>query len=238
MNFGITINTTLDKTKKIMSLTDFLNSYPVLSFSLGLFAGAIVGAIGLYLAHRELDKKRQREKIKGFYQGLYEELKAIRNAYDMDVTIHWEGVEKNRESILWANISLTQDYSTLYYANANLIGQVPNFKLRRRVVKAYTSLKVLVDYYKQNNRALDEHKRLLDEHKRLLDKLSKLLDKRKKESEEAESIVKIMQYEHMLANFTQLLQKRHHRFLRLNEILLKTLKKELSKTNERFWEQQ
>ena len=82
-------------------------------------------------------------------------------------------------------------------------------------VKTYTSLKVVIDYYKQNNRALDEHSRLLDE--------------RKKNDEESKSIIKIMQYENTLVGFTQLLERRHHRFLRLNELLLKTLKKELSK---------
>ena len=184
-----------------------MKEYPVLSFVLGILAGAFVSALGLYLAHRELDKERQKEKIKGLYQALYEELKEIRNAYNMDVTIHWESVEKNREQIFWNNISLTQDYPALYHANANLIGQIPDFKLRRRIVKTYTSLKVVIDYYRQNNRALDEHNRLLDKHEKLRDKLSKLLDKREKESEEAESIVKIMRYEHMLANFTQLLQK-------------------------------
>ena len=42
-------------------------------------------------------------------------------------------------------MSLTQDYFTIYHSNANLIGQVPNSKLRRRIVKIYTSLKVLID---------------------------------------------------------------------------------------------
>ena len=192
--------------------------------------GALVSALGLFLAYLGLDAIRQRKKIKGLYQALYEELKEISNAYNRDVTIHWESLEENRGRIFWSNISLTQDYSTIYHASANLIGQVPNSKLRRRIVKTYTSLKVLIDYYKQNNRALDEHSRLLDE--------------RKKNDEESKSIIKIMQYENTLVGFTQLLERRHHRFLRLNEILLKTLKKELSrtkelsKTNERFWEQQ
>ena len=205
-----------------MDIVYLMKEYPILSLLLGVLAGGVVSAIGLYLAHSKLDETRQEKKIKGLYQALYEELKEIRNAYNRDVKIHWEGVEKNRGRIFWSNISLTQDYSTIYHASANLIGQVPNSKLRRRIVKTYTSLKVVIDYYKQNNRALDEHSRLLDEH-------SKLLDERKKNDEESKSIIKIMQYENTLVGFTQLLERRHHRFLRLNELLLKTLKKELSK---------
>ena len=200
--------------------------------------GALVSALGLFLAYLGLDKIRQEKKIKGLYQAFYEELKEISNAYNRDVTIHWESLEENRGRIFWSNISLTQDYSTIYHASANLIGQVPNSKLRRRIVKTYTSLKVLIDYYKQNNRALDEYNRLLDERKRLLDEHKSLLDERRKIYEESESITKILEYENMLAAFTQLLQKRHHRFLILNKILLKTFKKELYKTNARFWEQQ
>ena len=205
-----------------------MKEYPVLSFVLGILAGAFVSALGLYLAHRELDKERQKEKIKGLYQALYEELKEIQNAYNMDVTIHWESVEKNRERIFRSNVSLTQDYSTIYHASANLIGQVPNSKLRRRIAKTYTSLNVLIDYYRQNNRALDEHDRLEEESKERSFEITPgafALGK------------KLVESKSMLASFTQLLQKRHRRFLRLNEILLKTLKKELSKTNERFWEQ-
>ena len=194
-----------------------MKEHPVISFILGILAGALVSALGLYLAHRELDKARQKEEIKGFYQALYEELKEIRNAYNRDVKIHWKSVGKNGEQLFWSNISLTQDYSAIYHSNANLIGQIPNSKLRRRIVKTYTSLKVLIDYYKQSNKMLDEYKRYYGK---------------------SESAKETVEYWGALVNFTQLLQKRHHRFVRLNKMLLKTLKKELSKPNERFWEQQ
>ena len=178
------------------------------NYFLSFVSGALVSALGLFLAYLGLDKIRQRKKIKGFSQALYEELKEIGNAYNRDVKIHWEGIEKYGEEVFMTNISLTQDYSTIYHSNANLIGQIPNSKLRRRIVKTYTSLKVLVDYYKQSNRMLDEYGKYYEKDK---------------SSEET------FKYWHMLRNFTQLLlQKRHNRFLRLNKILLKTLEKELS----------
>ena len=174
-------------------------------YFLSFVSGALVSALGLYLAHSELDRGRQEKKIKGLHQALYEELKEIRNVYDEEVGVFWKEFKKNGGGEIFpVNLSLTQDYFTVYHSNANLIGQIPNSKLRRRIVKTYTSLKVLIDYYKQNNRVLDE------------------LEKR-------ESTEKTVECDPDILDFTKRLHKRHRRFKRLQKKLLKMLEKELSK---------
>lgn len=165
------------------------------------FASAV---LALYIANHVLDKERQNRRIKALYQALYEELKEIGNAYDEEVGIFWKALEEERGvKVFLVNLSLTQDYLAVYHSNANLIGQIPNSKLRRKIVKTYTLLKVLIDYYKQNNRMLDE----------------------------LEPIEGTVEYDPNVLDFTQRLQERHHRFERSLKKLIKMLKKELSKFN-------
>ena len=167
------------------------------------------GAVTLYVAHLALDQARQEKRLKALYQALYEELKEIWNSYNEEVEANWEEFEKNETQIFPFSLSLTQDYFIAYHSNANLIGQIPNSKLLRRIVKTYTSLKVLIDYYKQNNKVLDE------------------LEKRKSTEKSVKCNHHIVDFH--IVDFTKRLNKRHHRVKRLQKKLLKMLDKELSK---------
>ncbi len=105
---------------------------------------------------RQLDKERQDKKINAVLGVIYEELSVVSELYDKEVGVYWEGFEAGTDKFFWSNISLTQDYFTVYSSNANLIAEIPDLRLRRKIVEIYTLLKALIDYYKQNNRSLDE----------------------------------------------------------------------------------
>ncbi len=171
------------------------------------FFSFVSALLVLYVGNHLLDEERRNRRIRALYQALYEELKEIRNAYDEEVEVFWKALEEEGEvKVFPVNLSLTQDYLAVYHSNANLIGEIPSSKLRRKIVKTYTSLKALIDYYKQDNKILYEH-------------------------EKRESTKKTVEYDPTVLDFTKRLQERHHRFERSLKKLIKTLKKELSKFN-------
>ena len=107
---------------------------------------------------RQLDKERQDKTIDAILGVIYEELNILWELYDKEVGAFWKNFNSGEDKIFWSNISLTQDYFTVYRSNANLIGEIPDLHLRRKIVEIYTLLKALIDYYKQNNNLLDEIK--------------------------------------------------------------------------------
>ncbi|MDE0159944.1 MAG: hypothetical protein OXI02_01835 [Candidatus Dadabacteria bacterium] len=201
------------------------------------FFSFVSALLVLYVGNHLLDEERRNRRIRALYQALYEELKEIRNAYNEEVGVFWKALEEEGEvKVFPVNLSLTQDYLAVYHSNANLIGEIPSSKLRRKIVKTYTSLKVLIDYYKQNNGLLDQ---LEKEKKELVNQpvLEALIDYYKQdnkilyEHEKRESTKKTVEYDPTVLDFTKRLQERHHRFERSLKKLIKTLKKELSKFN-------
>ena len=118
--------------------------------------GAVWSVRKTFQEQRQINKERQDKTIDDTLWAIYEELSVIRKAYKEEVESLWERFKREEYKIFWFNLSLTQDYCTVYSSNANLIGQVPDPLLRRRIVEVYTLLKVLIDYYTQNNRLLDD----------------------------------------------------------------------------------
>ena len=111
---------------------------------------------------------------------------------------HWDKFVKKGEKVFWRHLSLTQDYFAIYHANANLIGQIPKPELRSKIVETYVLLKVLIDYYNQNNRLMGLYSK-----------------------EEAECDLDVQE-------FTLRLKDRHYRFRELKKQLSKMLGEELS----------
>lgn len=110
-------------------------------------------------AQEQRDEKRQKEIILGFLQAIEEELHVLWNLYLEEFGVSWKNFEEGKEEVFYVRVSISQDYFTIYHSNADLIGQIPDLDLRRKIVEVYTSLKAIIDNYKINSRLVDEHKK-------------------------------------------------------------------------------
>ena len=208
-------------------------------------ASGIVGALMTLLVQWILDNLRRKERVEGFYKAVYGELKEVWNLYNEEVGARWEELPRERRAVFPLNMSLTQDYFTVYHSNADLVGQTPksDLELRSNIVETYTLLKVLIDYYKQNNRLLDENGGLFDKDGNLFDEDENLLDEDGKPwgifkglfDAYGEDIAKrkIAKRNLDILEFTQRLRNRHFRFKTSKEKLFVMLEDKFPELSDR-----
>ena len=121
--------------------------------------GVCIGLAGRYI----LSSWDQQEIINGVLQAINVELKEIyRQLNSSSMKKAWkefEEIEKGDERKYFRMIfPVSQDYLTIYRSNANLIGQIKNSDLRQKIVRDYTSLHMLLEMYKLNNRILIQYR--------------------------------------------------------------------------------
>ena len=111
---------------------------------------------------RQQDKGRQKEIIRGVLQAIYEELDSFWEQLNEEVDFYWEIFDwemfgQRKIKHFDCRLSLSPDYITIYRSNANLIGQIEELKLRRKIVKAYMLLQSLMVGYGINTELLREY---------------------------------------------------------------------------------
>ena len=214
----------------IYCLMTWFNNLMTQNPTIAIIVTATVTAFAMFLGNCALDNRRQKQRIENFYKAVYGELKEVWNLYNQEVGARWEKFERYGEDVFRLNLSLTQDYFTVYRSNADLIGQIPksDLKLRSKIVETYTLLKVLIDYYKQNNSLLDEHTESFNEDGNLLNEYGALWDKTKGSLDRyvgSREQRRIAERNLEILNFTGRLQTRHRRFEILKKELFDTLEK-------------
>ena len=108
-------------------------------------------------AQEQRDEKRQKGLVLGVLQAIEEELHVLWKLYVREFGASWKNFEEGKEDVFYVRVLISQDYFTIYHSNADLIGQIPDSNLRRKIVEVYTSLKAITDNYKINSRLVDEH---------------------------------------------------------------------------------
>lgn len=137
--------------------------------SMDTIIGAIIGAIiaGLIATWATIKsvqqiyqndlKKRKTEKqesLQGLYRAIKSELNTLWKRYERA----GERIENLKEGQpLLIHYPLTQEYFTIYQANANLIGEIQNEKLRGLIIMTYSAAKGVVDSYRHNNHIVGQH---------------------------------------------------------------------------------
>ena len=222
----------------IVTFDKLITKNPTAAIVLATIVAAVVGASMTFVAQWFSDSRRQKQRIEGFYKAVYRELKEVWNLYNQEVGARWEELKSKRTDVFRTNLSLTQDYFTVYRSNADLIGQTPksDLELRSKIVEIYTLLKVLIDYYKQNNKLLDENWKIFDEDGNLLDEIGELWNKDREQSymTSGNSVDKrIAIHRSEIINFTQRLRDRHFRFKRLNKELFSLLEQKFPELSDR-----
>ena len=156
-----------------------------------------------FQGQEQRDKKRQQETIQGVLQAINEELNILWELYIKNFGVYLEEVKKG--GIFDVPVSISQDYFTIYRSNANLIGQIENSDLRRKVVKVYTLLQAMLDCYQINSIRLGKYQTAGRSDKALWISLGL-----------------------GLANYAEKLKEDHYYLKREVEALLEMLKKELT----------
>lgn len=203
---------------------------PTAAIVAATITAAILGGVMTFVAQWLLDDRRQEQRIEGFYKAVYEELKEVWSLYNQEVGSRWKNFGRGGEDVFQYNMSLTQDYFTVYSSNADIIGRIPksDLKLRSKIVETYTLLKALIDYYKQNNRLLDEFGEFLDEDGNLLNEYGELWDKDRGSLDMyygSKLKRRIAKQNLEILDFTERLQFRHHRFEKLKKELFDMMEK-------------
>ncbi|MXZ13309.1 MAG: hypothetical protein F4Y78_04800 [Candidatus Dadabacteria bacterium] len=143
--------------------------------------GVCIGLLGQHL----FEKRRQQNIVRGFLETLYEEFNALWEQINGVAEKHWKEFEKEKKEgkkpILHLYlVSISKDDLAIYRSNANLIVQIKDSDLRRKIVEVYMSFQALIEGYKINNRLLDERIEVegMLENEALLEQISSELHNR------------------------------------------------------------
>ncbi len=117
----------------------------------GLIAGACVLTAVIIQHNNELALAARKEEalIRGFIYSAITEIQVLWEAYQIGAGKKLEVLEKGKPFLQLYPI--TQDYFSVYGANAFLVGRIPDPKLRKAIVETYTRARWLIDSYQRNN---------------------------------------------------------------------------------------
>jgi hypothetical protein len=133
------------------------------------FAGAIIGGgltlggVWLTLYRVKIAKKKENDQfLLGLYQALHAELNTLKYVYENG---DWGKFIENLqpEKFIDSYFPMGHEYFTIYKNNASLIGQIPDGKLRQKIIEAYVIMMGMLDSINYNNSLLQE----LEEKKKL-----------------------------------------------------------------------
>lgn len=126
----------------------------------GALVGALVGGcitgfftlVGVSRTYKN-DVKRlnkvEAAHLQGFYRAVLTEMETLWTYYQETMGHVVESLTTGNPLAYYYPV--TQDYFTVYRSNADLIGRIPNRRLREIIVKTYIGAQALVDSYKMNN---------------------------------------------------------------------------------------
>lgn len=189
----------------------------------GLLGGglALLGVYFTLKGHRQRDKDRQEEIIRGVLQAIYEELKAMYDLLDSSaVELSWKAFENGSRPYYNFAFIFSKDYSIVFRSNANLIGQIKNSNIRHEIVKVYKVLDVIMGEYEKNTELLVRYIKA---------------DKTGQRELASELYKQLRDFAPELREMHEFSKKSIRNFL----YMLEEEKKESTKgSSERFWEQQ
>jgi len=186
-----------------------------------LVGGGLAGAFtlcGVRYAHKkDLEKQDQAKEdtLKGFYQATHAEVETLWSAYQKGVGAQLEELDDDKPLLVY--FPVTQDYFTIYKANSNLIGQIPNADLRKSIVTMYTNAQGLVDSYRLNNHLNEQYESCYRIYNDAINETSK----------EEHRLELVRMYKN-LTDYAGKIKESHHELRTQTDELLKLLKAALA----------
>ncbi|MFZ5996900.1 MAG: hypothetical protein ACOYW7_05370 [Nitrospirota bacterium] len=134
------------------------------------FAGALVAAViggiitgrytlkGVKEAHANdvaMQRENEENLVRSLMQSLHDEIDTLWHTYHNNIGNAVETLQDNQPFLRYYPV--TQDYFTVYNANAILIGRISDHDLRRQIVIAYTKARGLIDSFRLNNDFLNKY---------------------------------------------------------------------------------
>lgn len=205
--------------------------------------GALVGALATYTVQWASEKRRQSQRILGALEGIHAELNTIYvQLTSPNIKDSWETFKKidQKKDVPSAEgnledpekpdifpffvnrLRVPEDYLIVYRSNANLIGQINNSDLRRKIVRTYMFLQIVMEGYKTYNTHLNS---LLEKGR-----INFFLEKGRIESSEEECIKRgadLVSLSDNLVVSSRALLEDHESLTKSMKSLLKTLEEEI-----------
>ena len=123
-----------------------------LSAGLGAFIGSALTLVGVYWSHRlevQRQEKKEADQLIGLLQSFHDEIETIWESYHGNAGAQIEALEDGHPFLMYWPI--TQDYFTVYNANAFFIGRIKDHDLRKAIIATYTKARGLIDTFRMNN---------------------------------------------------------------------------------------
>lgn len=122
--------------------------------------GSALTLAGVYWTHR-LQKKdadrRDTEYVHGLRQAFHDEIETLWEVYQAGAGADIVALANNEPML--SHWPLTQDYFTIYNANASSIGKIKDQELRKQIIATYTKARTMIDTVRLNNDLLQQWER-------------------------------------------------------------------------------
>lgn len=139
--------------------TDLFND-TLTATALGALIGSSLTLIGVCLTHwmqKRETARRDVEHIHGSLQAFHDEIETLWEVYQAGAGTDIAALASNEPML--SHWPLTQDYFTIYNANASSIGKIKNQELRKQVIATYTKARTMIDTVRLNNDLLQQWER-------------------------------------------------------------------------------
>ena len=137
----------------------------LLSVAAGSFLGFAGSALVMCLQfnqQRKAKEREQRKRVSNMLAGMTAELVAIEVRYNATAGAEIEKT-KTDEAVKFY-FPVTQDYFSVFHANAANLGELQDDDLRAEIILGYTKLKGFVDTFRMNNRFYEDYSKAAADH--------------------------------------------------------------------------
>lgn len=141
----------IDGSSLISALT--VNIIPTLIGS-GL---TLVGVCWIHRLQKKDTDRRDTEHVHGLRQAFHDEIETLWEIYQAGAGADIVALANNEPML--SHWPLTQDYFTIYNANASSIGKIKDQELRKQIIATYTKARTMIDTVRLNNDLLQQWER-------------------------------------------------------------------------------
>lgn len=128
------------------------------SSGLGAVIGSALTLVATMVSHRLQQKAisdAESKHLLGLLQGIHDEIETLWEGYSDSAGVQLEALQVNQPLLMYWPI--TQDYFTIYNANAFSIGKVADHDLRKLIISTYSKSRGLIDTFRMNNELVQKY---------------------------------------------------------------------------------
>lgn len=129
-----------------------LDMNTLISSGIGALIGSALTLVATIISHnlqKTATSEAESRHLLGLLQGIHDEMESLWEGYSDSAGVQLESLQENQALLMYWPI--TQDYFTIYNANAFSIGKVADHDLRKLIISTYSKARGLIDTFRMNN---------------------------------------------------------------------------------------